>query len=130
MQTAAHARNLRYLRTKRDRLGHAPPSGPELNGAVGPVVDVASLLGEPGERAGRPYVVVKLAQTLDGRIATAAGDSKWISGEEERRVSHALRAACDAVLVGVQTVLADDPMLTVRMVEGPENSAEQIWGRP
>jgi GTP cyclohydrolase II len=119
LQTAAHARNLRYLRTKRDRLHHVPPSGPELNGSILPVVDATSLLGDVRERATRPYVVVKFAQTLDGRIATATGDSKWISGEEERRVSHALRSACDAILVGVQTVLSDDPQLTVRMVEGP-----------
>jgi riboflavin-specific deaminase-like protein len=55
---------------------------------------------------------------VDGRIATAVGDAKWISGEPERRISHALRAACDAVLVGVGTATIDDPQLTVRMVPG------------
>jgi GTP cyclohydrolase II len=119
LPTAPHARNLRYLRTKQDRLGHTPPAGPELNGLLRPALDATSLLGETHEPGWRPYVAVKFAQTLDGRIATSTGDSKWISGEEERRVSHALRAACDAVMVGVGTVIADDPQLTVRMVEGP-----------
>jgi riboflavin-specific deaminase-like protein len=75
-------------------------------------------MGAVRARADRPYVVLKYAQTLDGRIATATGDSKWISCEAERTVSHALRAACDAVMVGVDTVVKDDPQLTVRMVAG------------
>src|SRR5690606_7213925 len=54
----------------------------------------------------------------DGRIATATGDARWISSEAERRGSHALRAPCDAGLVGVGTVVQDDPQLTVRMVPG------------
>jgi riboflavin-specific deaminase-like protein len=61
---------------------------------------------------------VKYASTLDGRIAARTGDAKWISGERERQVSHAMRAGCDAVLVGANTLLQDDPQLTVRMVPG------------
>jgi riboflavin-specific deaminase-like protein len=69
-------------------------------------------------RERRPFVLVKYAQTLDGRIATKTGDARWISGREERTVSHALRAAFDGVAIGVGTVVADDPLLTVRMVPG------------
>ncbi|MDQ4068975.1 MAG: RibD family protein [Actinomycetota bacterium] len=81
-------------------------------------IDASQLLGRVVPKADRPYVVVKYAQTVDGRIATSTGDAKWISGEAERRISHALRAACDGVLVGIGTVLLDDPQLTVRMVPG------------
>ncbi len=66
----------------------------------------------------RPWVMMKVASTLDGRIATSTGDSKWITDEPARRFAHKLRAIADAILVGKNTVLKDDPELTVRMVKG------------
>ena len=67
-------------------------------------------------RLQRPYVIAKWAQSLDGKLATRTGDAKWISGEASRREAHRLRARVDAILVGLGTVLADDPMLDARGV--------------
>jgi diaminohydroxyphosphoribosylaminopyrimidine deaminase / 5-amino-6-(5-phosphoribosylamino)uracil reductase len=66
-------------------------------------------------RTGRPWVLFKSAMSLDGKVATQTGDSKWISGEDSRLRAHRWRAECDAVAVGIGTAVADDPQLTARV---------------
>ncbi len=77
-------------------------------------------------KAGLPWVVVKWAQTIDGRIATSAGESQWISNERSRAMVHRMRSRVDAVGVGMGTVLADDPMLTARGVRRVRRSAVRV----
>lgn len=95
----------------------------ELNAAgirtdVGLLEDQARKINEvfiKHRTTGQPFVTLKMAMTLDGKIATRTGDSKWVSCEQSRRIVHGVRDRSDAIMVGVGTILADDPELTVRI---------------
>jgi diaminohydroxyphosphoribosylaminopyrimidine deaminase/5-amino-6-(5-phosphoribosylamino)uracil reductase len=76
-------------------------------------------------RTGRPWVMFKSAMSLDGKVATKTGDSKWISTEDSRLTAHRWRAACDAVAVGIGTALADDPQLTAR-IDGVRHQPRRV----
>jgi diaminohydroxyphosphoribosylaminopyrimidine deaminase/5-amino-6-(5-phosphoribosylamino)uracil reductase len=80
-------------------------------------------------RKGRPFVTLKLAQTIDGRIATITGDSQWISSPGSLKLAHQLRAENDAVMVGAGTIRADNPALTVRLVKGKNPYRIVVVGR-
>ena len=98
--------------------------GIEVELANGPEASAARLLNQAFRkhtRTGRPLVLLKSALSLDGRVASASGDSRWISGEDSRALAHRWRAECDAVCVGIGTALADDPLLTARApAAGPD----------
>jgi len=99
-------------------LGILRDEGIEVVVADGELAARARLLNQPFRkraRTGRPWVLFKSAMTLDGKVATRAGDSKWISGEASRYRAHHWRAEWDAVAVGIGTALADDPLLTARV---------------
>jgi diaminohydroxyphosphoribosylaminopyrimidine deaminase/5-amino-6-(5-phosphoribosylamino)uracil reductase len=108
--------------------------GVSLLRAAGIVVDVgvceaqARRLNAPYLKllaSGRPYVHLKWAMTLDGKICTRSGDSKWISNHASRRRVHELRGRMDAIIVGIGTVLADDPLLTARPI-GPRLASRVV----
>src|SRR3954466_6592750 len=102
--------------------------GVQVEVATGDVADAARMLNQPFRkhaRTGRPLVLLKYAMTLDGKVATRTGDSKWISGELSRARAHRWRAESDAVAVGIGTALADDPLLTAR-VEGVPRQPRRV----
>src|SRR5262249_13215775 len=79
-------------------------------------------------RTGRPLVTYKAAMSLDGRVASPSGDSRWISTVESRELVHRWRTECDAVAVGIGTALADDPLLTARIEGARRQPARVLFG--
>jgi diaminohydroxyphosphoribosylaminopyrimidine deaminase / 5-amino-6-(5-phosphoribosylamino)uracil reductase len=109
-------------------LGILRDEGIEVDVAEGELAARARLLNQPFRkhaRTGRPWVLFKSAMTLDGKVATETGDSKWISGEASRTRAHWWRSECDAVAVGIGTALHDDPQLTAR-VEGVHRQPRRV----
>jgi len=109
-------------------LGILRDEGVEIVLADGELATSARLLNQAFRkhaRTGRPWVRFKSAMTLDGKVATRTGDSKWISGEASRELAHRWRASVDAVVVGIGTALADDPQLTARPEGVPAETSRQ-----
>jgi len=109
-------------------LGILRDEGIEVVIADGELAGRARLLNQAFRkhaRTGSPWVLFKSAMTLDGKVATRAGDSQWISGEASRELAHRWRASVDAVVVGIGTALADDPLLTARPDGTPAEPPEQ-----
>ena len=104
--------------------------GVEVAWAEGAEAAAARLLNQPFRkraRTGRPWVMLKAALTLDGRTATATGDSKWISGDDARELVHHWRAHLDAVAIGIETAIADDALLTSRGVGAAKQPTRVIF---
>jgi diaminohydroxyphosphoribosylaminopyrimidine deaminase/5-amino-6-(5-phosphoribosylamino)uracil reductase len=109
-------------------LGMLRDEGVEVDVAGGDLAKRARMLNQGPRkhaRTGRPHVLFKSAMSLDGKVATSTGDSKWISGEASRARSHRWRSHVDAVAVGIGTALADDPRLTSR-VEGVHRQPRRV----
>jgi diaminohydroxyphosphoribosylaminopyrimidine deaminase / 5-amino-6-(5-phosphoribosylamino)uracil reductase len=104
--------------------------GLEVEFAAGEAATAARLLNQPfrkHSRTGLPLVVLKMAMSLDGHTSPPAGDSPWISGPESLALVHRWRAESDAIAVGIGTVLADDPLLTARDVEGARQPLRVVF---
>jgi diaminohydroxyphosphoribosylaminopyrimidine deaminase / 5-amino-6-(5-phosphoribosylamino)uracil reductase len=104
--------------------------GVEVELAGGPEAAAARLLNQPFRkraRTGRPLVTYKAAMSLDGRVASPTGDSRWISSTESRELVHRWRSECDTVAVGIGTALADDPLLTARLEERSGQPARVVF---
>ena len=121
----------RVVVAMRDPNPHVAGRGIRQLRRVGVAVDVGCLGTEAAALnevylhwidTGRPFVVLKAAMTLDGKIATATGESQWITGAKARTHVHQLRSGFDVVAVGAETVLKDDPQLTVRVSEGKRSA--------
>ena len=112
-----NAENAGYLRTKVERMRHLldlstlPPAS---------TANMPDIFPTALQKNGRPFVTLTFAQSLDGSIAIERGQKTPISGSESMKMTHQLRAAHQAILIGIETALADDPRLTVRLVNGPQ----------
>lgn len=109
--------------------GHDVLTGAGVEAVCSGASVLATRLSDPfvyRVKTGLPWVIAKWAQTIDGRIATRTGESQWISGPGSRRRVHRMRARVDAILTGLGTVIADDPMLTARGVRRVRRTARRI----
>jgi len=122
LQPHLNRHNTDYLQTKVERMRHMLDLGPRRGARTNPHGEAVDALQQrmhdTHQRTGRPFVTLSYAQSLDGSIAARSGDALTISGANSLSFTHHLRAVHDAILVGIGTLLADDPQLTVRWADG------------